>query len=86
VAISIAMRSPFRADVVRDRGVLARQVDDGYLENVYRVQIMNATERPQTYTVKVDGLPGLALSDPPVAVTLGPVEARWVTRGAACAA
>jgi polyferredoxin len=44
------MRSPFRANVVRDRGTMARQVDDGFLENVYRVQIMNATELPQTYT------------------------------------
>jgi cytochrome c oxidase accessory protein FixG len=77
VAISIALRSPFRADVVRDRGVMARQVDDGYLENVYRVQIMNATERAQSYTVSAEGLPGLKLSAP-VAVTLAPVEARWV--------
>jgi cytochrome c oxidase accessory protein FixG len=77
VVISIAMRSPFRANVVRDRGVMARQVDDGFLENVYRVQIMNATERPQTYTVSVEGLPGLALSNPMV-VTLAPVEARSV--------
>ncbi len=77
VAISIAMRSPFRANVVRDRGVMARQVDDGHLENVYRLQIMNATERPQSYTVTAEGLPGLKLSEP-VTVTLAPVEARWL--------
>jgi peptide/nickel transport system substrate-binding protein len=39
----MAMRTPFKADVVRDRGTLARQVDDGWVENVYRLQIMNAT-------------------------------------------
>jgi cytochrome c oxidase accessory protein FixG len=78
VATSIALRSPFRADVVRDRGTMAREVDNGALENVYRLQIMNATERAQTYRVTVDGLPGLVQPDA-APVTLGPVEARWVT-------
>ena len=77
VAFSIATRTPFRADVVRDRGTLARQVEDGWLENVYRLQIMNATELPQTYHVKADGLPGLKQVET-APVTLGPAEARWI--------
>ena len=44
---SLATRSPFKADVVRDRGALARMVEDGRVENVYRLQLMNATEQPQ---------------------------------------
>ena len=75
---SIAMRSPFRVDVIRDRGTLARQVEDGYVENVYRLQIMNATELTQHYSVAADGLPGLRLSTP-VAVDVHPTEARWVS-------
>ncbi|MBL8347164.1 MAG: cytochrome c oxidase accessory protein CcoG, partial [Rubrivivax sp.] len=58
---SIALRSPFRVDVVRDRGALARIVDNGQVENVYRLQVMNATEQPQTYRVTVKGLPGITL-------------------------
>jgi polyferredoxin len=46
---------------VRDRGVMARLVDDGAVENVYRVLVMNATEAPQRYRVAVTGLPGLAV-------------------------
>ncbi len=77
VAISIALRSPFKVDVVRDRSTLARIVDDGWVENVYRLQVMNATEAPQRYTLRADGLEGLAMpATPPLA--LGPAEARWV--------
>jgi cytochrome c oxidase accessory protein FixG len=78
VATSLVLRSPFKADLVRDRATLARLVDEGFIENVYRLQVMNATEQQQSYGVAVDGLPGLALAEP-VSLTLGPAEARWVT-------
>ncbi len=80
LATSIALRSPFRVDVVRDRSSLARLVDDGYVENVYRLQIMNAAELTQQYRVEVDGLPGLRLSEP-MSIEVKPTEARWVTLG-----
>jgi cytochrome c oxidase accessory protein FixG len=60
VAVSLARRLPFKVDVVRERASLARWVEDGAVENVYRLQIMNATERPQRYQIEVDG--GVALS------------------------
>ena len=78
LAVSVAMRSPFRVDVLRDRASLARLVEDGYIENVYRLQIMNATESPQHYRVTADGLPGLTLREP-VSLDVGPIEARWVS-------
>ena len=62
----------------RDRATLARQVDDGQVENVYRLQIMNATESPQRYSVAVHGLPGIVLGAVPQP-TLAAAEARWVT-------
>jgi cytochrome c oxidase accessory protein FixG len=77
VGISVATRTPFRANVVRDRGVMARQVEDGWLENVYRLQIMNAAEQTRTYRIRAEGLPGLKQVETD-AVTLGPAEARWV--------
>jgi len=78
VGISIATRSPFRVDVIRDRGTLSRQVDDGYVENVYRLQIMNASEVPQHYSVQAEGLPGLRLSAP-VSVDIAPIESHWIS-------
>ncbi len=78
VGTSMALRTPFKADVVRDRASLARQVDDGWIENVYRLQIMNATEQRQTYRIKADGLPGLKQTGQD-SLDLAPAEARWTT-------
>jgi cytochrome c oxidase accessory protein FixG len=58
----LALRDPLRVNVVRDRGVMARLVEDGAVENVYRVLVMNATEAPQRYRIAVSGLPGLSLA------------------------
>ncbi len=80
VFASILMRSPFKVDVVRDRASLARLVEDGYIENVYRLQIMNATEREQRYVVTVRGLEG-AVVDVGEDVRIGPAQARWVPAG-----
>ena len=73
----LTLRSPFKVNVVRDRGVLARVVEDGWVENVYRLQIMNATEQPQRYRVAVSGLPQMS-HDLRGEVSLAPAEARWV--------
>ena len=73
---SLLNRHPFRVDVVRDRGALARLVQDGHIENVYRLQIMNASEETQTYRVAVEGLPGLELATRS-RIILGPTEMRW---------
>ena len=58
---SLFLRTPFKGDIVRDRATLARVVEGGKIENVYRIQVMNATEQPQTFTLSADGLPGLEL-------------------------
>jgi cytochrome c oxidase accessory protein FixG len=75
--ISLVARTPLKVDVVRDRAALSRIVAGGKLENVYGLQIMNATEQPQRYRITAEGLPELVVaSDPDVAV--GPAQARWV--------
>jgi cytochrome c oxidase accessory protein FixG len=58
-AASVALRSPFQFDVIKDRGTLARVLDDAAVENVYRLQIMNRTEQAQTYRVGAGGVAGL---------------------------
>ena len=74
---SLLARSDFRVDVQRDRGSVARTVGQGVIENVYRLQIMNATERPQAYSIRVAGLEGsrLVLDVP---VTVEAASSRWV--------
>ena len=75
--ISLSLRTPFKVDVVRDRGVMARIVSGGKVENVYRLQLMNATEFAQRYKITASGLPGLSVSSENV-VTVGSTESRWV--------
>ncbi|MDE1997909.1 MAG: cytochrome c oxidase accessory protein CcoG [Burkholderiales bacterium] len=74
---SLLTRTPFRVDIVRDRGALARIVDDGFVENVYQVQLMNASELPQRYRVGVEQLPQAVLNGGED-IVLAPAEARWV--------
>ncbi len=77
-AASLGLRHTLKVDVVRDRASLARIVDRGSIENVYRLQMMNAAEAPRHVRVSVSGLPGVELAQP-VEVDLGPAQARWVT-------
>ena len=74
---SLLMRSSFRVDVVRDRGAVARMVGQGLIENVYRLQIMNATELEQQYVLKVQGIDGARIvSDTELSVKAA--DSRWI--------
>ena len=74
---SLALRIPFKVDVVRDRGALARIVEDGRVENVYRLQLMNASETVQRYRIDVAGLAGLQRAGSGE-VEVGAAASRWV--------
>jgi len=76
VLAALYFRSPLKVDVIRDRATLVREVEDGLLENVYRLQIMNTDERPRRYTITVSGLEGLkVVARQPVAVAGATTEA-----------
>ena len=74
---SLSLRTPFKVDVVRDRSTLSRITESGTLENVYRLQIMNAAETVQTYHLSVKGLPNLNITTE-TEVAVDPAQARWV--------
>jgi cytochrome c oxidase accessory protein FixG len=54
--VSLWLRVPLKVDVIRDRAAIAREVGDDEIENVYRLQIMNTTEQPRVYEIRVSGL------------------------------
>jgi cytochrome c oxidase accessory protein FixG len=58
---SLAMRKPFKVDIIRDRASLVRETDEGLLENTYSLRIMNVSEQAQTFRIKVEGLDGIKL-------------------------
>jgi cytochrome c oxidase accessory protein FixG len=56
---TLLTRTPLKMDVIRDRGSLGREVEDGMIENVYRLQIMNTDEAPHRYKLTVEGIPSI---------------------------
>ncbi len=46
-------RPEIRMNIMRDRFVMSRWVEDGAVENVYRLQLMNASDRRQTVQIGV---------------------------------
>ena len=61
-AAGLALRQPLKVDVIRDRTTLAREVEGGLVENVYRLQIMNLAEAPRRFALAVTGLPGVRIA------------------------
>src|SRR5688572_31862807 len=58
-AVSLYLRTPLKVDVIRDRAAIAREVEGGLIENVYRLQIMNTAEEARAFEIRVEGLPGI---------------------------
>jgi cytochrome c oxidase accessory protein FixG len=74
--VSLYLRVPLKVDVIRDRAAIAREVGDE-VENVYRLQIMNTTEREQLYRIRVHGLADAEIAGA-ARVAVGPATSRIV--------
>ncbi|HJV85099.1 MAG TPA: cytochrome c oxidase accessory protein CcoG [Noviherbaspirillum sp.] len=74
---SLLTRTPLKMDVIRDRGSMGREVEDGMIENVYRLQIMNTDERAHRYRIRVKGIETISLVSPDV-VEVEATESRAV--------
>ena len=76
LGFSLWMRMPMKVDVIRDRG-MPRITQQGEVENVYRLQIMNATEEKQGLHIQARGLDGMSIvtSDE---LQVGAAESRWL--------
>jgi cytochrome c oxidase accessory protein FixG len=64
---ALALREPVALDVIRDRNALYRMLDDGRVENVYNVKIMNKSEATHRFRISVTG-PGDLRVDPDPAI------------------
>lgn len=60
-AWSLATRIPLKVNILRDRTTLAREADDGRIENVYNLKIMNTDETPRRFALSVSGMEGIDL-------------------------
>jgi cytochrome c oxidase accessory protein FixG len=77
MSTALALRTPLKLDVIRDRGSMGREVDGGRIENVYRLQLMNTAERAHLFHIQVAGIPTAAIVDEDV-VELSGASARAV--------
>jgi len=74
---SLLTRTPLKMDVIRDRGSMGREVEDGMIENVYRLQIMNTQEGAHRYRIGVSGIEGIAMQGT-TELSLASTESRGV--------
>jgi cytochrome c oxidase accessory protein FixG len=72
---SIASRTAFKLDISRDRGALYRLTPNDTVQNTYTLDLMNMSQTPQTYQVKILGLDGL-ITDTPELIVLKSNEMR----------
>lgn len=58
---AIMNRTPLALDVIRDRNTLFRETNDGLIENVYTLKIMNMDSAAHDYSLSVTGIDGLEM-------------------------
>jgi cytochrome c oxidase accessory protein FixG len=57
----LSQRIPLSLEIVRDRNMLFRETNEGWIENVYTVKILNMDQKDHTYKIEVEGIEGLKL-------------------------
>ena len=60
-AYSLSQRTTLGLDVIRDRNRLYRETDEGQIENVYILKILNMGDKGHAYSLKVEGIEDLEL-------------------------
>ena len=58
---AISQRIPLELDIIRDRNSLYRTTDEGLVENIYTLKLVNMDEQPHTYRLWISGLSGATL-------------------------
>ena len=71
---SLATRVPLHVDVVRDRAALSKETDEGLIENVYRLQIINKDARAHRYRIQARGIEGLRVETATREISAAPLE------------
>jgi cytochrome c oxidase accessory protein FixG len=76
VVYSIAVRTPAKLDIIRDRNTLYRETEEGLIENVYTLRILNKDDAVHKYTVSATGIKTmeLLLDKPEIVVEAGAVQ------------
>lgn len=71
----LATRIPLEMDIIRDRNSLFVENDEGMIENVYTLRILNMQESEERYRIDIQGLEGASLAPdlPEISVGAGKI-------------
>lgn len=58
LVFEIVTRIPLEVDIIRDRNSLYRETNDGLVENVFTLKVLNKSQTARTYQINVEGLDG----------------------------
>jgi len=61
IVYSISQRIPLALEIIRDRNTLFRETNEGLVENVYIVKLLNMDQQDHTYQITAEGIEGLTL-------------------------
>ncbi len=61
LAYSLATRVPLQLDVIRDRNTLFRETNEGLIENVYTLKLVNMDEKAHEFKLTISGIDGLQM-------------------------
>ncbi|MBN4063770.1 cytochrome c oxidase accessory protein CcoG [Cardiobacterium sp. AH-315-I02] len=67
---SILARTPIGMDVIRDRNSLYRETNDGLIENVYIIKLLNMDSKDHSYILSAQGIPDLILKKDVTEITV----------------
>ncbi|QDO99956.1 cytochrome c oxidase accessory protein CcoG [Thalassotalea sp. PS06] len=52
----LATRVPLQLDIIRDRNALSRETNEGLIENVYTLKVLNKSQHDSVYKISMEGL------------------------------
>ena len=58
---SMVLRTPLQLDVLRDRNALYRETNEGLIENIYTLKLVNMDNAEHRFEISVSGIEGLEL-------------------------
>src|SRR5690625_3702099 len=74
----LLLRAPVQVDVLRDRHELYRTTSQGFIENSYRLEVLNKSQTKREYQITLEGPEGLELINAPILLELDGGQGRSI--------
>ncbi len=78
-AWSLATRVPLMVNVLKDHTTLWRDADDGSIENIYQLKVLNTGDQTRTFRLRISGIDGIRVeNNKEITVTGGDIGSQTV--------